>query len=119
DSTGGASFVTEGSGGGTFWHCVQNCSGPVADRVLEYAGRGAGGRMPWTYNLGMNVTWTLPVDGIDLKARLSIYNLLNEQEVINVRQRYEVGPGVVRGLWGTGTRWQSPRYAQLVVSWNF
>ena len=119
DTVGGASFVTEGSGGGTFWHCVQNCSGPVEDRVLEYAGRGAGGRMPWTYNLGVNVTWALPVDGIDLKARLSVYNLLNEQQVINVRQRYEANPGVSRGLWGTGTRWQSPRYAQLVVTWNF
>ena len=119
DTVGGASFVTEGFGGGTFWHCVQNCSGPVEDRVLEYAGRGAGGRMPWTYNLGVNVTWALPVDGIDLKARLSVYNLLNEQQVINVRQRYEANPGVSRGLWGTGTRWQSPRYAQLVVTWNF
>ncbi|MGO1893780.1 MAG: TonB-dependent receptor plug domain-containing protein [Luteimonas sp.] len=119
DDIGGASFVTEGSGGGTFWHCVQNCSGSWDERVYEYAGRGAGGRTPWTYNVGANVTWTLPVDGIDLKARLSVYNLLNNDEVINVRQRYEMGPGVSRGLHGTGTRWQSPRYAQLVVTWNF
>ncbi|WP_024891639.1 TonB-dependent receptor [Luteimonas huabeiensis] len=119
DTTGAGSFVTEGSGGGSFWHCVQNCAGPVAGRVYEYAGRGAGGRLPWTYNIGANVTWTLPVDGIDLKARLAVFNLLNDQEVINVRQRYELGPGVVRGLHGTGTRWQSPRYAQLVVTWNF
>ena len=77
------------------------------------------GRMPWTYNLGANVTWTLPVEGIDLKARLSVYNLLNDQEVINVRGRYEKQPGVYRPTFGTGTRWQSPRYAQLVVTWNF
>ncbi|WP_202840809.1 TonB-dependent receptor [Luteimonas saliphila] len=119
DSTGAASFVTEGSGGGSFWHCVQNCAGAVADRIYEYAPRGSGGRLPWTYNLGANVTWTLPVEGVDLKARFSVFNLLNDQEVINVRQRYELGPGVTRGLHGTGTRWQSPRYAQLVVTWNF
>ncbi len=119
DSTGAASFVTEGSGGGSFWHCVKNCSGPWDQREFEYAGRGWGGRMPWTYNLGANITWTLPVEGVDLKARLSVYNLLNEQEVINQRARYEKGPGVTRGLYGTGTRWQSPRYAQLVVTWNF
>ena len=77
------------------------------------------GRMPWTYNLGANVTWTLPVEGIDLKARLSVYNLLNDQEVINVRGRYEKQPGVYRTTFGTGTRWQSPRYTQLVVTWNF
>ena len=119
DSTGAASFVTEGSGGGSFWHCVQNCSGNWSQRVFEYSGRGAFGRMPWTYDVGANVTWTLPVDDVDLKVRLSVYNLLNEQEVINVRARYEKGPGVTRGLFGTGTRWQSPRSAQLVLTWNF
>ena len=87
--------------------------------MFEYSGRGAFGRMPWTYDVGANVTWTLPVDDVDLKVRLSVYNLLNEQEVINVRARYEKGPGVTRGLFGTGTRWQSPRSAQLVLTWNF
>ena len=75
--------------------------------------------MPWTYNLGASLTWTLPVDTMDLKARLSVFNVLNEQEVINIRQRYEGQPGVRRSTFGTGTRWQSPRYAQLVVTWNF
>lgn len=113
-----ASFTSEGSGGGTGWICVQNC-GAWDERVHEFSPRGAFGRMPWVYNLGANVTWRLPVEGIDLKARLSVFNLLNEQEVINVRQRYEAAPGVERGLFGTGTRWQSPRYTQLVVTWNF
>lgn len=114
-----ASYTSTGSGGGTGWLCVQNCSGPYTQRVYEYSERGAFGRMPWTYNLGANVTWTLPVDGIDLKARFSVYNLLNEQEMINVSARYEGQPGVRRSTFGTGTRWQSPRYAQLVVTWNF
>ena len=69
---------------------------PGRDRYLDAAGR-----------------------GIDLKANLSIYNLLNTQEVINVAARYEGQPGVMRDTFGTGTRWQSPRYAQLVVNWNF
>ena len=57
--------------------------------------------------------------GVDLKARLSVFNLLDEQEVINVVQRYESNPGVRRPEFGTGTRWQSPRYAQLVVTYSF
>lgn len=114
-----ASFTSEGSGGGSGWLCVQNCSGIWSQRVYEFSERGAFGRMPWTYNLNASVTWTLPVEGIDLKARFSIYNLLNEQEEINVRGRYESNPGVVRPYFGTGTRWQAPRYAQLVVTWNF
>ncbi|PJJ99133.1 energy transducer TonB [Lysobacteraceae bacterium NML91-0213] len=125
DTTAAGSVTSEGSGGGSFWHCIPpaglaSCASvPVNDRVYEYAGRGSGGRMPWTYNLGASVTWTLPVEGVDLKARLSVFNLLNDQEVINVRQRYEANPGQVRPYWGTGTRWQSPRYTQLVITWNF
>jgi hypothetical protein len=119
DSTGAASFVTEGSGGGSFWHCVQNCDGTWEERAFEYSGRGAFGRMPWIYDLSANVTWTLPSPTTDLKIRFSVFNLLNDQEVLNIRARYEKGPGVTRGLFGTGTRWQSPRYAQLVLTWNF
>ena len=114
-----ASYTSEGSGGGTGWLCVQNCSGPWQQRVYEYSPRGAFGRMPWTYNLGANVTWALPVPDMDLKVRLSVFNLLNDQEVVNVRGRYEASPGTQRPYFGTGTRWQSPRYAQLVVTYNF
>ncbi len=113
------SYTSEGSGGGTGWLCKQNCSGPLANRVFEYSPRGAFGRMPWTYNLGANVTWTLPVEDMDLKVRFSVFNLLNQQQVINVRGRYERGPGISRPTFGTGTRWQSPRYSQLVLTWNF
>jgi len=119
DNRGAASFVTEGSGGGSFWHCVQNCDGDYDERVFEYSGRGAYGRLPWTYNLGASITWTAPVEGLDLKARLSFFNLLDDQEVVNVRQRYEAGPGEVRDTFGTGREWQSPRYTQLVITWNF
>lgn len=114
-----ASYTSTGSGGGTGWLCVSNCSGNWADREYEWSPRGAFGRMPWVYNMGASVTWTLPVDNIDLKARFSIYNLLNRQEVVAVSPRYEANPGVVRSTFGTGTAWQSPRYAQLVVTWNF
>ncbi len=38
-------------------------------------------------------TWRLPVEGIDLSARLSVYNLFNNQKTINVHQRYEAQPG--------------------------
>ena len=59
------------------------------------------------------------MEHIDLKARLSVYNLLNDQEVTNISARYEGQPGVMRDTFGTATNWQSPRYTQLVVTWNF
>ncbi|MCH6484476.1 TonB-dependent receptor [Pseudoxanthomonas sp. LH2527] len=108
----------EFSGGGSGWICVSACS-DWTTRELVYTGRGAFGRMPWVYDVGANVTWTLPVEGVDLKARLSVYNLLNKQTVINVHSRYESTPGNEMPYFGEGTVWQSPRYAQLVVTWNF
>lgn len=119
DTITAGSTSNEFSGGGSGWLCVENCSGPYTGRVYRYSPRGEFGRLPWTWNLGANVTWTLPVEGIDLKARLSVYNLLNNQKVTNIHSRYELQPGQYRDTFGTGTRWQSPRYVQLVVSWNF
>lgn len=114
----GAGGPGEFSGGGSGWLCVANCS-DWANRELVWSERGAFGRMPWVYDLGASVTWTLPVEGIDLKARLSVYNLLNRQTVINVHSRYESQPGTLMPHFGQGTVWQSPRFAQLVVTYNF
>lgn len=114
-----AGYTSEGSGGGTGWLCVQNCAGAWDQRVYEFSPRGAFGRMPWIFDVGASVTWTLPVEGIDLRARFSVFNLLNHQREVNVRGRYEGNPGVVRPYFGTATGWQAPRSAQLVVTWNF
>ena len=107
----------EFSGGGSGWLCVANCSS--LNRELVYTERGAFGRMPWVTNLGANVTWTMPVPDVDLKVRFSVYNLLNSQTTINVHSRYEGQPGTMLPHFGQGTVWQSPRYMQLVVTYNY
>lgn len=120
DSTAGGSTSSESSGGGTGWLCVANCSGTYAQRQFEYSPRGAYGRLPWTWTMGANVTWRLPVEGVDLSVRLSVFNLFNNQTVVNVHQRYEAQPGQYReSTFNTGNRWQAPRYTQLQATWNF
>lgn len=114
-SAGGPS---EFSGGGSGWLCVSGC-GDWTTRELVYSPRGAFGRMPWVHNVGASVTWTLPSESIDLKARFSVYNLFNNQATVNVHSRYESTPGNAMPYFGQGRRWQSPRYGQLVVTWNF
>ena len=112
----------EFSGGGSGWLCTPSPTNNCADwrtRQLVYTERGAFGRMPWVMDLGASVTWTLPVEGVDLKARFSVYNLLNREAEINVHSRYERQPGVRMPYFGQGTVWQSPRYMNLVVTWNF
>ena len=75
--------------------------------------------MPWVTNLGANVTWTMPVPDVDLKVRFSVFNLLDSQTVINVHSRYESTAGTQMPHFGQGTVWQSPRYMQLVVTYNY
>ena len=96
---------------------MANCSS--LNRELVYTERGAYGRMPWVTNLGANVTWTFPVEDIDLKARFSVFNLLDSQPLVNVHSRYESTPGTRLPYFGEGTVWQSPRYMQLVVTYTF
>ena len=108
----------EFSGGGSGWLCKSGC-GDYTTRELVYSPRGAFGRMPWVTDLGASVTWTLPVEGVDLKARFAVYNLLNRQVKVNVHSRYESTPGNPMPYFGEGTVWQSPRYMNLVVSWSF
>ncbi|WP_449447916.1 TonB-dependent receptor [Thermomonas brevis] len=112
----------EFDGGGSGWLCEQSPSNDCsnwATRKLTYSERGAFGRMPWVTDLSASVTWTLPVEGVDLKARFSVYNLLNSQTVVNVHSRYESTPGTKMPYFGEGTVWQSPRYMNLVVTYNF
>jgi outer membrane receptor for ferrienterochelin and colicin len=110
----------EFSGGGSGWLCVSGC-GDYTTRELVYTPRGAFGRMPWVTDVGVNVNWTIPVPVGDLSARFSIYNLFDNQAVVNVHSRYEGAPGVPLSPnhFGEGTVWQSPRYMQLVVTYGF
>lgn len=119
DSTAAASFTSTGSGGGSGWLCVENCTLAYDQRVYRYSPRGDFGRMPWTYDLSANIGWARQVGAAKLHARLSIFNLLDKQDVVNVSARYEANPGVMRSTFGKGTRWQSPRYMQIVVGAEF
>ena len=109
----------EFSGGGSGWICVENCNLAYNLRTYEFTPLGAFGRMPWTVNLGASVTWTLPVPDVDLKVRLSLYNLLTRQTEVRVRTRYEVTPGNYRETFGEASNWTAPRSAQLVMTYNF
>jgi hypothetical protein len=109
---------SEFSGGGSGWLCQSGCDGDWTTRQFVYSERGAFGRLPWIKDVGVNVTF-IPFEDIDLKLRLSVYNLFNSQATVNVHSRYESTPGNVRPYFGEGTVWQSPRYANLLVSWSF
>ena len=100
--------------------CVDRCTGfPASERVYIPARRGAGGKLPWTYDLGANVTYLRSFGDTNLRVKLAVYNLLNQERVIEVDDELEPEIGFINPTYRQGTGYQSPRYAQLTVSLDF
>lgn len=115
----------------SYYLCVQNClvgSGvtaqegatwSTASRVYEWSERGGRGRMPWTFNLGASVSYFHDLGWADLKVKLAVFNLLNQQRTVRVEQELEPSLGTRDPYFGYGLGFQSPRYAQLSVALDF
>ena len=50
----------------------------------ELRPRGSEGRTPWIFDLGANVGYRQSFSMADLRVKLSVYNLLNQQRIIQV-----------------------------------
>ncbi|WP_116812570.1 TonB-dependent receptor [Steroidobacter cummioxidans] len=86
---------------------------------FEQRPRGSAGRTPWIFDLGANVTYRHAFSAANLKVTLAVYNLLNQQRVMEVDE--ELGStGVDRNqFYGFGTGYQAPRYAFLTLKLDF
>lgn len=122
----------------SYYICVENCAPPAgaeegdtwstSDRVFEHSPRGGFGNMPWTYDLGLSVTYLQSFGAADLKVKFAVYNVLNQQKTVRVDQDLQPTVGMdetdptqpqLNEYFGEGYGFQSPRYAQLVVSLRF
>ena len=61
---------------------------PETDAQYELLGRGSQGRTPWTYDVGANITWQHQFGPADMLVKLAVYNLLNEERVLEVDESY-------------------------------
>ena len=106
----------------SYFICVQNCDSPVSEeRVYERSPRGKYGRMPWTYTLNGGITYLLPFEGGgDLRVKLAVYNLLNQQRTVRVDQDLQTTiSNDTNPTFGLPIGFQAPRFTQLTVSVNF
>jgi len=104
----------------SYYVCIENCTSAVAsERVYASSPRGAYGRMPFTYELGLSTTWAKQFGDANLRVKFAVYNVTNQQKKLSVDQTLEddIGHHNETFLWPTS--FQSPRYAQLVVSLNY
>ncbi|HET6630344.1 MAG TPA: TonB-dependent receptor [Woeseiaceae bacterium] len=104
----------------SYFVCVANCTSPIpSEREWEHRARGSAGRTPWTYNVGLSLTYLKELQDFDIRAKFAVYNLLDQQRVIEVDDEYEDDIGFVNPDYLEGTAYQSPRYAQFLVTVDF
>ena len=78
--------------------------------------RGTLGRLPWEKTLDLNVTYRPAIlDGLSL--RVDVFNVLNDQSVQKVNERYNTG-NARYALYETPTYLSAPRAARFTVEYN-
>jgi hypothetical protein len=100
----------------SFFICTANCDSET-DAVYELLGRGSQGRTPWTYDVGANLTWQHDFGAADVLVKLAVYNLLNQERVLEVDESYN--PTDPDDSFGRGTAFFAPRYGQLTLQVKF
>ena len=102
----------------SFFVCTSPCGAP-GSRVYELNPRGSEGRTPWTYDMGLNVTFNYGFSAADLSIKLAVYNVFNQETVIETDERLETAVGARNPQYGIGTGYQNPRYATLTMKLDF
>jgi hypothetical protein len=104
----------------TLFVCTANCdAADTRQQVYELRKRGSEGTTPWTYDLGVNVTFKYAFSAANLRVRLAAYNLFNQQRTVEVDDEFESSVGSPSLTYGRGTGFQTPRYAVLQLTLDF
>jgi hypothetical protein len=85
----------------------------------ELRPRGSGGRTPWIFDIGASVTYKHSFSAADLNVTLAVYNLLNQQRVIEVNEELGSTGEHRNEFYGFGTGYQAPRYGLLTLKLDF
>jgi hypothetical protein len=104
----------------SYFICTANCTSDIpSERVYALRGRGNEGRTPWLYDVGATVTYKHSFSAADLRVKLSVYNLFNQQYNQQVDDRLEDDIGHISEFWRLGSDYQTPRYATLTLNLDF
>jgi Carboxypeptidase regulatory-like domain/TonB-dependent Receptor Plug Domain len=110
----------DGSNYHSFYVCVENCLSEIpSERVYELNPRGSEGELPWTYDVDAYVSYRHSFAVTDLEVRLSVFNLLNQDSVIEVDESLETDIGFLNPDYRVATGYQAPRSAMLTLTLDF
>jgi outer membrane receptor for ferrienterochelin and colicin len=102
--------------------CVENCgAADTRDRTYVNYGRGGYGRLPWTADVGANITYKHSFGTADLRVKFAVYNIFNMQRVTEVNEDLQLEGDIdhLNDQFLQGTDYQSRAYSQLTVSLDF
>ncbi len=117
-----------GSYGDTFYHYTNSCPDTNAngtceqnEKVYTFHPRGSAGRTPWNFNVDMSLGYNFKVSGVDLRATMDVFNILDTQEITSVNEHYEANgsEGVYNKYYGQAMGWQAPRTVRFGITGNF
>ncbi|GLX77497.1 Oar protein [Thalassotalea insulae] len=82
--------------------------------------RGTAGRTSWTFNVDLSASYMFEVSGIDMRASVDVFNILNSQQATSLNEHYEAGSeGSVNQWYGAAYSWQTPRYVRFGLEARF
>lgn len=82
--------------------------------------RGSAGRTSWTFNVDLSASYMFEVSGIDMRASVDVFNVLNSQQATSLNEHYESGSeGSTNSWYGAAYSWQTPRYVRLGLEARF
>jgi len=82
--------------------------------------RGSGGRTSWIFNVDLSASYMFEVSGIDMRASVDVFNVLNSQQATSLNEHYESGSeGTLNSWYGAAYSWQTPRYVRFGLEARF
>jgi hypothetical protein len=118
-----SAFGTGNPFDGTAYHSLFICTAACdseADAQYQLFKRGSQGRTPWTFDLSANVTWQHQFGPADMQVKLSVYNILNTERVLEVNEELDsTNPEFTNPTYRQGSAYMFPRYGQLTLQLKF
>lgn len=90
-----------------------------SEKIYSYHPRGSAGRTSWSFNLDLSAAYAFEVSGVDMRASLDVFNVLNSQAILSQNEHYESSEGTYNDWYGAAYSWQTPRYVRLSLEARF
>ena len=114
--------------GAAGFYCNVRGDGSIANTTVAQGGaaftpqltpRGSRFQSDWLYQVGLDASLRIPTDAFDGYLRVSVFNVLNQQQQLDFTEVGTTGGGAPSPNYGLPTVYQAPRSVRLQFGVNF